>query len=125
VARACRTCHASQSFPSLRFDQRAQATNILGAIENRVCAQHVMPHARATHDLFWRSSSPHMPAVLQLFGDSYSGGGWTGTKCGAFTPGGPTPQSIYTAQIQPIWEGIGTGTDACTSCHTGTTPPRV
>lgn len=119
VGRACRTCHASQPVASLRFNQRTQATDILGAIETRVCTQHVMPHARRTHEIFWLSVGPHMPAQLQVFGDNYNVNGWTGTKCGEFTPGGPTPASIYTSTIQPIWDGIGTGADACTACHTG------
>lgn len=121
--KACRTCHASQSFPTLRFRQATDFINALGSAEGRVCTEHIMPHSRVTHDLFWLSRSPSMPSVLQIFGDNYGAGGahgWNGTLCGLYTPGGSTPVSFYQTQVQRIWNGVGTGTAACTSCHTGT-----
>jgi hypothetical protein len=76
IARACRTCHLTNAEPSLRFD-RAIASggatgfdDVLGAVQLRVCKQHVMPHARRTHDLFWTSVNPSQPAQLQVYGDA-------------------------------------------------------
>jgi hypothetical protein len=125
VARTCRTCHAANVFPTLQFDQASQAKDLLGSIESRVCTEHVMPHAKVTHQIFWSSVGPNMPAQLQIFGDTFKTGlnGWNGTLCGSFTPGGSTPIAFYTSTIQPIWNGVGTGTTACTSCHTGASPP--
>jgi hypothetical protein len=113
-------CHASITVdPSLRFDQAGQAISRLGQIESRVCAQHVMPHAKVTHDIFWKSVGPHMPAQLQVFGDNYGSGsnGWQGNVCGDFTPGGATPVTFYESSIQPIWNA------ECTACHVGGSPP--
>ena len=126
VARACRTCHVGNSFPALRFQTAQQAisdpsnTARLGNIEQRVCVQGVMPHAKRTHEIFWTSSNPHMPAILQVFGDTFKtvGNGWNGQLCGLFTQGQPTPPSIYTVQVYPIWQAKG-----CTGCHLGNTPP--
>ncbi|MEZ4725963.1 MAG: hypothetical protein R3E79_02390 [Caldilineaceae bacterium] len=120
VAPTCRMCHASISVdPNLRFTTATQAINRLGQIESRVCAQHVMPHARVTHEIFWTSVGPHMPAQLQAFGDDYGtvGNGWQGNVCGDFTPGGATPVTFYEATIQPIWN------TNCTACHVGGSPP--
>ena len=120
VAPHCRMCHASITVdPTLRFDQATQAVNRLGQIESRVCAQHVMPHAQVTHDIFWTSVGPSMPAQLQVFGDNYGNGGngWQGNVCGEFTPGGATPVTFYGSTIQPIW------TAQCTECHLGESPP--
>lgn len=120
VAPTCRMCHASITVdPTLRFDQATQAIDRLGQIESRVCAQHVMPHAQVTHELFWTSVGPHMPAQLQAFGDTFGNGvnGWQGTLCGDFTPGGETPVTFYGETIQPIWNAN------CTACHVGGTPP--
>src|SRR5262249_38737135 len=120
VAHTCRSCHATNSFPSIRFDQASQMIDTrLGTIESRVCVQHVIPHARRTHELFWTSVGPHMPAQLQVFGDTYKSGanGWQGDLCGQFTPGGPTPASVYTTTIQPIFNAN------CTVCHNGGSPP--
>jgi hypothetical protein len=133
VARACRTCHIANSFPALRFQTAQQAisdpsnTARLGNIEQRVCVQGVMPHAKRTHEIFWTGNifstsgvDPYMPAVLQLFGDTFgtAGNGWNGQLCGQFTQGQPTPPSIYTTQVYPIWQAKG-----CTGCHLGGTPP--
>lgn len=128
VARTCRTCHAANIFgtnpPSslpLVFSQSTQLIDVLGKAESRVCTQHVMPHAIVPHRLFWTSTGPSMPAQFQVFGDTFDSpaNGWNGTLCGAFTPGGGTPIAFYTSNIQPIFDGVGTGTTACTACHTG------
>jgi len=123
VARTCRTCHAAQIFPELAFDQSTQFVDRLGSVESRVCTEHVMPHAKATHDVFWKSVGPHMPAQLQVYGDTFgsSSNGWNGQKCGQFVAAGSSP-SYYDTVIQPIWDGDGTGTIACTSCHVGSSP---
>lgn len=125
VGRTCRTCHAANLFPTLQLDQSQQAKDLLGSIESRTCTEHVMPHAKVPHQLFWASVGPHMPAQLQVFGDTFQTGinGWNGTLCGSFTAGGSTPVSFYTSTIQPIWNGVGTGASACTSCHIGGSPP--
>jgi len=118
VARTCRTCHVGNVFPPLKFNQASQVIDRLGSVENRVCVQHVMPHAKRTHEIFWTSVGPHMPAQLQIFGDTFGSGlnGWNGTLCGDFTAGGATPVSFYTSTIQPIWDGN------CTGCHIGGSP---
>ena len=119
VARTCRTCHVANSFPDLTFQTAPQAIVRLGNIEQRVCAQGVMPHAKRTHDIFWTSSAPHMPSILQIFGDTFDNGsnGWDGTKCGSFTSGGTTPSSIYVTQVYPVW-----GSKGCNGCHVGSAP---
>lgn len=106
VARGCRTCHVANPEPNLRFEAPgAVAGNSfdgnLGAIQLRVCRQHVMPHARRTHDLFWTSTGPNLPAQLQAYGDSVNANGWQVVggfgvdptlACGQeFTQGGAAP----------------------------------
>lgn len=119
VGRSCRTCHVSQLDPDLAFTTTTQFINRLGSIEARVCVQHVMPHAKKTHDLFWDSTGPHQPGLLQIFGDTYGnvGNGWDGELCGTYVSGGSTPASDYTTVVQPIWNAN------CTACHTGGAPP--
>ncbi len=119
VARTCRTCHIANSFPSLKFDQSTQMTDsLLGSVETRVCSQFVMPHAKVTHNIFWGSFQPSMPAQLQIFGDAFRTGlnGWQGNLCGPFTSGGITPPSFYTTVVQPIFNVN------CTSCHNAGSP---
>jgi hypothetical protein len=120
VAPTCRMCHTTVTYaPSLNLQTSSQAVDLLAQIESRVCVQHVMPHARATHRIFWRSFDPSMPATLQLFGDAFGAGtGWNGELCGDFTPGGDTPVSFYEANIQPIFNNNG-----CIDCHAGAAPP--
>lgn len=117
VARTCRTCHIASPFIDLKFSDSGQAKSRLGAIETRVCAQHVMPHAKRTHDIFWTSVGPHMPGVLQIYGDTFdvapNDTSWAGNVCGEFTPGGETPESFYHTDIQPIWAAN------CGGCHIG------
>jgi cytochrome c5 len=121
VARTCRTCHSANVVPSLTFDQTSEMRNLLSATEIRVCDDYVMPHAKVTNRLFWLSVGPHMPAQLQAFGDSVAastpGTGWTGQRCGVFTPGGATPASPYDP-IQAIFDAN------CTTCHSGGSPPQ-
>lgn len=124
VAPTCRTCHVANVFPPLKFDQSSQLIDILGGAESKVCEDHIMPHAKRTHDIFWTSVGPHMPAQFQVFGDTFKTAlnGWQGDKCGQFTGGGVTPPSIYSTTIQPLWEGPGSVSD-CTGCHLGASPP--
>ncbi|MCH7700398.1 MAG: hypothetical protein IID37_01805 [Planctomycetes bacterium] len=120
VARSCRTCHIGNFDAELQFDQSADLKDtLLGAVEGRVCTEFVMPHAKVTFDLFWTSTDPHEPAILQVYGDNFASvaNGWNGEICGEFTPGGESPMSVYEMEIQPIWNGTGTGAAACTGCH--------
>jgi cytochrome c5 len=120
ISRSCRTCHAAHSFPVLNFDQASVfVVNKLASAESRVCLDHVMPHSKVTHKLFWTSVNPHQPAIFQLFGDTYgSGSGWNGTLCGNFTPGGQAVITPFTSTIQPIFNA-----NSCLNCHVGSTPP--
>lgn len=127
IGNACRTCHATNPTPSLVFINAKQAIDILGSIEARVCSQHVMPHAKRTHDLFWLSTNrpdtpivdPHQPGVLEAFGTVFGtpGNGWQGDLCGAFTPGGPPIASQFNDIKTQIF------TPLCSGCHQGGTPP--
>ncbi|HEX5706771.1 MAG TPA: carboxypeptidase-like regulatory domain-containing protein [Pyrinomonadaceae bacterium] len=128
VARTCRTCHVANIFGAsppnslpIVFDKSSDLIDVLGRAESRVCTQRVMPHAAVTYRIFWTSTGPSMPAQFQVFGDTFdsNANGWNGTLCGDFTPGAGTPANFYTTNIQPIWDGIGTGGTACTACHTG------
>jgi cytochrome c5 len=124
VGNACRTCHATQPVPSLRFVNAKQAIDRIGQIESRVCSQHVMPHAKRTHDLFWLSSDrpdtpivdPHQPGILQAFGTDFGGANWDGTLCGAFTPSGPPIVSAFNDIKTQIF------TPLCAGCHAGAAP---
>lgn len=127
VARTCRTCHVANVFPSLQFTASTQVANLLGQAESRVCVQNVMPHALRTHKNFWTSVGPNMVAQFQVFGDAFgnAGNGWQGDKCGVFTAGGVTPQTLYESEIQDIWDGISTGgVTPCTNCHIGSFPAQ-
>jgi hypothetical protein len=125
ITKACRTCHIASPFgdvgpvTGLRFETAQQAKDRLGQIEDRVCNDHVMPHALRTHARFWASVGPHQPARLQVFGDQFGNGvnGWQGDVCGEFVEGEEVPGGIYTDLIQPIWN------DRCTDCHIGGAPP--
>ncbi len=117
VSDTCRMCHASIAFPDLDFDTSAGFINKLGQAENRVCSQHVMPHAKVTHDIFWSSTGPNMAAMFQVYGDTFgAASGWNGQLCGDFTPGGDTPVSDFDSIIQPIFD------NHCTGCHVGASP---
>jgi PKD domain len=122
VARSCRTCHVTNAEPTLRFHAAADFNTNLSSVQLRVCKQHVMPHARRTHDLFWTSVGPNQPAQLQAYGDTVRTGGWqvVGTPgvpddlvcANSFTAGGQTPPgSFYANTVQGIWGGN------CVGCH--------
>lgn len=113
-ARACRSCHVTSPFGSFVMNDKNQFRALISTVQARVCDQHVMPHARRTHDLFWTSLSPNMAGRLQQYGQAIPG--WDPTspdaQCGlSFTPGGNTSVSTFTAEIQPIFTG------RCTACH--------
>lgn len=127
VARTCRTCHIANPTPALNFNQASQLIDRLGAVEQRVCVQHVMPHSKVTHKIFWGVplTPPPTPeaskvAALQVFGDTFKSlvNGWQGNLCGAFTAGGTTPVTFYQSTIQPIFNLN------CTGCHIGGAPPE-
>ena len=127
VARACRTCHIANATPTLNFTTAQQMIDRLGQVEQRVCVQHVMPHAKVTYDIFWGvplTPPPPAPeaskiAALQVFGDTFKTvtNGWQGNLCGAFTAGGTTPLTFFQANVQPIFN------TNCTGCHIGGSPP--
>lgn len=123
VAKSCRTCHIASPFPELRFEQPGSSgTGIdgnIGSVQLRVCKDHVMPHARRTHDLFWTSVS--QPAQLQAYGDSSRLSEWQDVNnpdvsddlvCGQeFTPGGGmlSPPTAFTEAKAVL--------STCTGCH--------
>ncbi len=127
VARACRTCHVANAEPTLRFERPGASAGVgfegnLGTVQLRVCKEHVMPHARRTHDLFWTSVGPNQPAQLQAYGDTINAFGWqkVGTSgvdpsllCGQeFTQGGvpPIAPSAFTP-VATVFSGN------CVGCH--------
>jgi hypothetical protein len=124
--RSCRTCHVTNASPNLRFEKPGNAgvgfEGNLGLVQQRVCKDHVMPHARRTHDLFWTSTNPSQPAQLQAFGDSLNNNGWQNVNapgvdptlaCGEeFTPGGGSPVSPGNfTPVQTVFSG------SCVGCH--------
>jgi hypothetical protein len=119
LARACRTCHVSSPFGNIDLRERTEFSNNISSVQTRVCDQHVMPHAKRTHDLFWTSVNPNQAGLLQLFGQGFPG--WNPTtanaQCG-LTPlisGGTITTSFYQANIQPIFDNPVNG--PCSSCH--------
>jgi hypothetical protein len=159
VSNACRTCHNSQPFANVSSEragvdlQFRSALNFLrsqtigagpgtfspfSAAEQRVCTDHVMPHARRTHDIFWGqywensfgAFNPTISGQFQAFGDTIKAlpapGGWPGTwppvwngnRCGEFTGGGTTPPSFYSTFVHPLWSR-NYGTGAPNGCATG------
>jgi hypothetical protein len=128
VARTCRTCHIANHDPNLTFSQAQQMIDRLGSVEQRVCVQHVMPHSKVTHKIFWGVplTPPPSPeqskvAALQVFGDTFANAvnGWQGNLCGIPISGGTTPQTFYQSNVQPIFSN----NSQCTSCHIGGSPP--
>jgi hypothetical protein len=126
VGTACRTCHIANVDGTLRFERPGASAGVgftgrLGAIQQRVCKEHVMPHARRTHDKFWTSVNESQPALLQAYGDSINAFGWQDVNqvgvdpelaCGQeFTAGGGpiTPVSQFTP-VQVILS-------SCAGCH--------
>lgn len=133
VARACRTCHVTNPDPTLRFDRAIASGGASGfddklsAVQQRVCKQHVMPHARRTHDLFWTSTNPSQPAQLQVYGDAVKTAnpavGWqrvgvdvpppSDLLCGnEYTQGGGV--IVTNTAFSPV-NAVFTGN--CTGCH--------
>lgn len=132
VAPACRTCHVANPDPALRFDRaiasggQAGFDDSLSAVQLRVCKQHVMPHARRTHDLFWTSTNPSQPAQLQVYGDAVKTAnpavGWQKVGdagvaldllCGnEYTQGGGViVTNTAFSPVNTIFSGV------CTGCH--------
>jgi hypothetical protein len=126
VGPACRTCHIANVDGTLRFERPGAAFGVgfegrLGAIQVRVCKEHVMPHARRTHDEFWTSVNQSQPALLQAYGDTINAFGWQkvgdpgvdpALACGQeFTPGGGpiSPVSPFTP-VQLVLS-------SCAGCH--------
>jgi hypothetical protein len=127
VGKSCRTCHIASPFPELRFEQPgAGGSGVgidgnIGTVQSRVCYDHVMPHARRTHDLFWTSVGPSQAAQLQAYGDSSGLSQWQDVNdpavsdelaCGQdFTPGGGalSPPTAFTAAKAVL--------STCTGCH--------
>ena len=129
IGRACRTCHITNPTPALRFDREVASSGVLGFedalanVQQRVCKQHVMPHARRTHDLFWTSTSPSQPAQLQAYGDAVKTAnpsvGWTIATsssdifCGnEYTQGGGV--IVTNTAFSPVSSIF---TSNCTGCH--------
>lgn len=132
VAPGCRTCHVANPAATLRFDRPVTTgatepglDDVLGQIQLRICKQHVMPHARRTHDLFWTSVNPSQSAQLQVYGDAVkqvnpavgwqtvgSSGVATDLACGhEYTQGGGVivTNTAFTP-VQTIFS-------VCTGCH--------
>jgi hypothetical protein len=126
LARSCRICHSSYSFPNSRFDTAAGFITKLGSAGLLVCEDAVMPHSKVTHNLFWTSVNPHQPGIFQTFGDTHSGWPPGSIACGAFTVGGTTPQTFYELNIETIFTQQRNGTSGlttrCITCHVGSSP---
>jgi hypothetical protein len=161
VSNACRTCHNSQPFANASLERagvdlqfrsardflRSQTIGTgpgtfspFSAAEQRVCTDHVMPHALRTHNIFWGqywqnsfgAFNPTISGEFQAFGDTIKAlprpGGWPGTeswppvwngnRCGQFTGGGTTPPSFYSTFVHPLWSR-NYGTAASNGCATG------
>ena len=161
VGNACRTCHMTQVFANMssarlgvdlqfrtaRDFLRSQPITGGGNFspfsfaEQRVCVDHVMPHAKRTHDIFWGqywqndfgAILPTITARFQAFGDTIKAlprppawpaaeawpPAWNGDKCGSFVGAGTTPPSYYSTFTHPLWSrAYGTqASNKCTSCH--------
>jgi hypothetical protein len=133
IAPACRSCHVAHDstadgIPS--FDTAVDFKARLPQVEQRVFCGRDMPHAQATYDLFWASSSAgrpvtgdpdtvatNMPGLLKLYGRAATGDDAWGDCV-------PPPCQIcglpvsFATDIQPILDVH------CTSCHNATTPPK-
>lgn len=161
MGNACRACHIAQPFTNMSNERagvdlqfrtardflRSQVVTSGGTFspfssaEQRVCADHVMPHAKRTHDIFWGqywandfgAISPTIAGEFQAFGDTIKLAPrpagwpaaeawppvWNGELCGDFTPGASsTPPSYYSTYVHPLWSRNYT-TRTCTTCHSG------
>jgi mono/diheme cytochrome c family protein len=111
-ARACRTCHTAQPFSALTFTDHNTFEASIVDVQNRVCNQKVMPHAQRTHDVFWTSLDPNMPALLELYGQTLPGWSSLGSaQCGQVFQSGGTAPSVFASEIYP------TLFNNCTGCH--------
>ncbi len=112
-ARACRTCHTAQPFGAPSFTTAAAFEAIISNVQNRVCSEHIMPHAQRTNDIFWTSLNPSMPGLLELYGQTLPG--WSTSpqnQCSQGpVQGGGTTSSVFVAQI------FKTMSKNCTACH--------
>jgi cytochrome c5 len=110
--RACRTCHIAQPFTGPAFTNKADFQNDIVSVQNRVCDQKVMPHAKRTNDVFWTSLNPNMPGFLQLYGQTLPN--WSSadaSQCGLFVQPGNNVQSYFSTHIYPVLSG------QCAGCH--------
>jgi cytochrome c5 len=111
-ARACRTCHISHPFGAPSFVNASDFEADIATVQKYVCSKKVMPHAQRTNDIFWSSLDPSMPALLELYGQTFAVWSPVGTaQCGQFIGGGVAP-SVFATQIYPILY------DNCLGCHT-------
>jgi len=163
LANACRTCHITQLFANVSTERagvdlqfrsardflRSQAITGGGTFspfsqaEQRVCVDHVMPHAKRTHDIFWGqywendfgAFNPTIAGQFQAFGDTIKAlarpaawpvgeswpPAWNGQVCGPYTNAGTTPPSFYSAFVHPLWSRdyaiAGGPSFKCSNCH--------
>jgi len=127
IARSCRGCHASSSFPKLNFNKPSNflVSDVDGAAklypaEVRICVDHVMPHSKVTHRLYWTSVNPNQPSLFHLFGDTQGVALplWDPTlSCPVYVAGGTTPISPFVTDVQPIFS------TKCAICHIGSSAP--
>ncbi len=159
LGNACRTCHIAQPFANASSEragvdlQFRSARDFLrsqpiagggsfspfSAAEQRVCVDHVMPHAKRTHDIFWGqywpsdfgALSPTLPAQFQTFGDTIKAlprpagwpaaevwpPAWNGQLCGQYTSAGSTPPSFYSTHVHLLWSRDWNNGIRCTTCH--------
>jgi hypothetical protein len=163
VADTCRNCHILQPFANvsneregmnLQFNSardflRSQAItgspatySAFTQAEQRVCSDHVMPHAQRTFEIFWGqywengfgAFNPTIAAQFQAFGDTMNAlprpagwpageawpPQWNGELCGPYTGAGATPPSFYSTFVHPLWSrnyALSGPTRQCTTCH--------
>lgn len=113
---ACRTCHTAQPYTAPAYTSKIDFHADIVSVQNRVCSQKIMPHAKRTNELFWTSLAPNMPAYLQLYGQTLPG--WDsstpGAQCGLFYEAGATVPSAFATNVFPIFS------NNCTGCHSAT-----
>lgn len=111
--KACRTCHVSQPFGAPAFDTKADFEALIPLVQQRVCVERIMPHAKRTHEVFWQSVGPSMPSFLQLYGSTLPG--WDSSsanaQCGTSYTVGQSVPTPFTQTIFPILQS------RCAGCH--------
>ncbi len=112
-APTCRTCHISRPFGAPSFTSKADFHSAIANVQNRVCSQNIMPHAKRTSEIFWTSLDPNMPGFLELYGQTLPGWSALGSaQCGEeYVAGGNIVLSEFSSQIYPILF------DQCVGCH--------